>query len=241
LLRIILIRKISMRHTPSASSTLSALAAVTLALGPASPSHAAPSASASASASAGELQRLEKVVISASLRQQLERDAPATVTVLTRQDLLSRPEADVASILKSVSGVAMVGAGANDLDLTLRGMPGDYTLLLVDGRKVSTRETMNRGSGGVQSHFLPPLSAIERIEVVRGPMSSLYGPEAMGGVVNIITRKRAASWAGALRAGVEESRHDEIGPRQALSAWAGGPVADGRVQLQLWASGLSKG
>lgn len=186
-------------------------------------------------------ERLEQVVVSASLRQQLERDAPATVTVITRQDLQNRPETDVASLLKSVSGVAVVGAGANDLDIALRGMPGDYTLLLVDGRRVSTRETMNRGTGGVQSHFLPPLSAIERIEVVRGPMSSLYGSEAMGGVVHIITRKRAARWSGALRLGVEESRHDEIGARQALSAWAGGPIADGRVQLQLWASGLAKG
>lgn len=223
------------RQLPPALCALSALAAASLVLWPADASLAA------SPQPAVEPERLDQVVVSASLRQQLERDAPATVTVITRRDIQGRPETDVASLLKSVGGVAVVGAGANDLDISLRGMPGDYTLLLVDGRRVSTRETMNRGTGGVQSHFLPPLSAIERIEVVRGPMSSLYGSEAMGGVVNIITRKRASQWSGALRAGVEESRHDEIGPRQALSAWAGGPVADGRVQLQLWASGLAKG
>src|SRR3546814_5630188 len=48
---------------------------------------------------------------------------------------------------------------------------------------------MNRGTGGVQASLIPPLAAIERIEVVRGPMSSLYGSDAMGGVINIITRK----------------------------------------------------
>src|SRR3546814_1694072 len=68
-------------------------------------------------------------------------------------------------------------------------MPGENTLIMLDGRRQTTRGTMNRGTGGVQASLIPPLAAIERIEVVRGPMSSLYGSDAMGGVINIITRK----------------------------------------------------
>src|SRR3546814_10078892 len=68
-------------------------------------------------------------------------------------------------------------------------MGASYTLILVDGKRVSTRETQTNGSTGTDQSWVPPLEAIERIEVVRGPMSSLYGSDAMGGVVNIITRK----------------------------------------------------
>src|SRR5690606_21121246 len=90
---------------------------------------------------------------------------------------------------RGVEGVSVVGGDPNSTDIVIRGMPGEYTLIMLDGRRQSTRETMNRGTGGVQANLIPPLAAIERIEVVRGPMSSLYGSDAMGGVVNIITRK----------------------------------------------------
>lgn len=71
----------------------------------------------------------------------------------------------------------------------MRGITG-YTLVLIDGRR--------QGIGGevglmvlmrISNSFLPPISSIERIEVIKGPMSTLYGSEALGGVVNIITKK----------------------------------------------------
>ncbi|WP_249820222.1 TonB-dependent receptor plug domain-containing protein, partial [Escherichia coli] len=57
------------------------------------------------------------------------------------------------------------------------------------------------GFSAMNTGFMPPLAAIERIEVIRGPMSTLYGSDAMGGVVNIITRKNADKWLSSVNAG----------------------------------------
>ncbi len=176
---------------------------------------------------------LEPVVVTASRREQAVRTAPASITVISRREIEARPETTVTELLRSVEGVSVVGANPNDRDITLRGMPGDYTLLLVDGQRQNTRETMNRGTGGVQSNLLPPLAAIERIEVVRGPMSALYGADAMGGVVNIITRKLPAQWSGAIAAHAVHQQHQELGDSRGAEFWLGGPLLDDTLGLQL--------
>ena len=78
-------------------------------------------------------------------------------------------------------------------------MGAKYTLILIDGKRQNSRETRTNSDSGVEGGWTPPLSAIERIEVVRGPMSSLYGSDAMGGVINIITRKVPSEWGGEIR------------------------------------------
>lgn len=81
----------------------------------------------------------------------------------------------------------------------MRGMPSDYTLVLIDGRRqINVGNVTPNGFDETSNSFMPPVAAIERIEVIRGPMSTLYGSDAMGGVVNIITRKPAKKWMGAL-------------------------------------------
>lgn len=175
---------------------------------------------------------LKEIVVTASRREQAIREAPASISVISREDIEAKPYTSVAEIVANVEGVSVVGASPNDQDISIRGMPGEYTLILVDGRRQNTRETMNRGTAGVQSNLMPPLSAIERIEVVRGPMSSLYGADAMGGVINVITRKVPKRWGGTITAGSVWQLESNQGDTQSVDFWLGGPLKSDVLGLQ---------
>src|SRR5690606_20008945 len=97
------------------------------------------------------------------------------------------------------------------LNISIRGMPSQYTLILIDGRRQNAAGNVTpNGFGETSTSFMPPLSAIERIEVIRGPMSTLYGSDAMGGVVNIITRKVAKEGTGSLTQDYTYQEHREF-------------------------------
>lgn len=179
---------------------------------------------------------LEPVVVTASGVEQKAIDAPASMTVVTREEIEKSGYTNVADVVGHVEGVVMVGGDPNNKDIVIRGLPGEYTLMMVDGRRQNTRETMNRGTGGVQYAFLPPLAAIERIEVARGPMSSLYGSEAMGGVINVITRKVPEKWSAALDTSVTLQTDDDYGNSRQTQFWLGGPIKDDVLGLQIYGS-----
>lgn len=142
---------------------------------------------------------MERIVVTASGFEQQVRDAPASISVITREDLDTRFYRDLTDAMLEVPGVVVTG-GADRRDISLRGMGSQYTLILVDGKRQSSRETRTNSDGpGVEGAWTPPLAAIDRIEIVRGPMSSLYGSDAIGGVINIITRKVPNEWQGELR------------------------------------------
>lgn len=179
---------------------------------------------------------LDAVVVTASGVEQKAKDAPASMTVITNEDIRKSGYTTAAEAIGHVEGVSMVGGDPNTRDIVVRGLPGEYTLILVDGKRQNTRETMNRGTGGVQYQFMPPLAAIERIEVARGPMSSLYGSEAMGGVVNIITKNVPKTWSGTLDTSVTLQTDDDYGNARQGQFWIGGPIKDDVVGLQLYGS-----
>lgn len=189
-------------------------------------------AASAASAASGDPAAMKEIVVTASRREQAIKEAPASISVITRDEIEAKPYTSVAEIVGKVEGVSVVGGSPNDQDISIRGMPGEYTLFLVDGRRQNTRETMNRGTAGVQSNLLPPLSAIERIEVVRGPMSSLYGADAMGGVVNVITRKVPKRWGGTLTASSVWQLESNQGDTQSVDFWLGGPLKSDVLGLQ---------
>ncbi|WP_084360581.1 TonB-dependent receptor domain-containing protein [Hydrogenophaga palleronii] len=185
-------------------------------------------------APASEETTLNTVVVTASGREQAVREAPASISVITREELDAQPHATLNDVVRKLEGVSVVGGNPNENDISIRGMPGEYTLILVDGKRQNTRETMNRGTGGVQSNLIPPLEAIERIEVVRGPMSSLYGADAMGGVINIITRKVPQRWSGSLTVGGVWQQENNQGNTALGEFWVGGPIKDEVLGLQIY-------
>ena len=136
---------------------------------------------------------IEEVVVTGSGYQQNIKDAPATISVIPQSDIKKRQYRDVTDVLQDVPGVFVTGGGGSS-DISIRGADAKYTLILVDGKRVNTRELRPNSDGpGMEQGLLPPVESIERIEIVKGPMSTLYGSDAMGGVINIITKKVSQS------------------------------------------------
>lgn len=180
---------------------------------------------------------LDQVVVTASGFEQAIREAPASISIITREELESKPFHGLAEALTEIEGID-VGA-ANDKtgapSISIRGMPSDYTLILIDGRRQNAAGNVTpNGFGGTANNFIPPMSAIERIEVIRGPMSTLYGSDAMGGVVNIITRKVGDRWAGSVGMDATLQQHREFGDSMSGNVYLSGPLARDVLGLSLW-------
>ncbi|WP_234921362.1 TonB-dependent receptor plug domain-containing protein, partial [Vibrio anguillarum] len=170
-------------------------------------------------------QTMETLVVTASGYDKVVTEAPASISVIDRERLDSRSYKDLTDALKDLPGVVITGGGSRQ-EISLRGMPSEYTVILVDGRKQSGRETQVSSGGGFEQDWLPPLNAIERIEVVRGPMSTLYGSDAIGGVINIITRKDYQQWHGSLRAEATLQENTQSGDFYQGELYAAGPLVD---------------
>lgn len=178
----------------------------------------------------------DTMVVTASGFQQRIQDSAASISVVTREQIENKAYRDVTDALKDVPGVVITGGGSTS-DISIRGMAAKYTLILVNGKRVDTRSTRPNSDGsGIEQGWLPPLAAIDRIEVVRGPMSSLYGSDAMGGVINIITRKVGKEWHGTVRADATLQEDSKSGDIFQTNAYASGPLIDGLLGLKV--SGL---
>lgn len=174
------------------------------------------------------------MVISASGFEQQVQNAPASISVVTKKDLENKPYRDVTDALKDIPGVSITGSGGRS-DISIRGMDAKYTLILIDGKRVRSREIRPNSDGpGFEQGWLPPISVIERIEVIRGPMSSLYGSDAMGGVINIITKKITKIWTGNIRleSTLPEKRESKNSYTTVFSLT--GPVVANALGLQLY-------
>ncbi|QCB39377.1 TonB-dependent receptor [Sphingobium sp. PAMC28499] len=188
----------------------------------------APDADADAQSSA--------IVVTAAGYEQNIIEAPASITVLGREELQEKRFGSLAEALQDVQGVDVGGEAGKTggLNISIRGMPSDYTLVLIDGRRQNAPGGVTpNGFGETSTSFLPPFSAIDRIEVVRGPMSTLYGSDAMGGVVNIITRKVGDRWVGTATAESTIQGDDRFGNIQSVNGFAQGPIIKGLAGLTL--------
>ncbi len=129
----------------------------------------------------------EHLVVSAAQVDLPLSRVPDSTTVLSREMLEARQQFSATQALRSVPGltVQQTGGPGAQTSLFLRGGESDYTLVLIDGIRA------NAFGGGIDLSQVP-LADVERIEVVRGPQSALYGGDAIGGVVHIVTRNGGA-------------------------------------------------
>ena len=188
-------------------------------------------------APASTVSQMDTMFVTASSVATEIRDAPASVSVVTREDLDRKPAASVAEILGTLPGVtggySPTGAGSK---ISFRGMPDRYTLILVDGKRVGSSALLGHRPDTLPQdlNWLSPES-IERIEVVRGAMSTLYGSEAMGGVINIITRKVSPVWSGSLTSNYSRPESSSSGDTKQNAFSLSGPISD-RLGLRLGGS-----
>lgn len=175
----------------------------------------------------------DTIVVTASGYEQQIKSAPASISVINREELSNKPFRDLTDALKDIPGVVVTGSGTNT-DISIRGMGASYTLILIDGKRQNSRETRPNSDGpGVEQGWIPPLSAIERIEVIRGPMSSLYGSDAMGGVINIITRKVSKNWGGSIRMDMTKQHDKDAGDPTNAELYLNGPLINDILGVQI--------
>lgn len=130
---------------------------------------------------------LEEIVVTATKTENRVQDVSEATEVITQNDFKKLGAQDIRSALKLAANVEVGEAGMTGNQVMIRGMASSHTLILVDGRRVAgedTSETMNAYELNRLS-----LSNVERIEIVRGNSSALYGSDALGGVINIITKR----------------------------------------------------
>ncbi|MFA5703807.1 MAG: TonB-dependent receptor [Advenella sp.] len=177
---------------------------------------------ANTNTSTDSITQLDSIVVTASASERLLADAPASVTVLDGNELRRRPIYDLTDAIEGSPGVALSSVGINGKGISIRGMKTDHTLVLYDGMRINQSGPLIYGSDF--EHGWMPAEAIERIEIVRGPMSSLYGSEALGGVVNVISRRATDEWVNAFSVDGVFSDNSRGGDRHRLGAYVSGPL-----------------
>lgn len=186
-------------------------------------------------ANAADLQEfdLDTMVVTASRVETAKVDTPANVSVVTAEKIENRHYQNVAEALKDVPGATVLDSGKGAYEKTLALNGDERVLVLVDGRRVNNE--MGPTSGGRASYDfnqLPDVSIIDRIEVVKGHGGALYGSDAVGGVINIITKKMDHSF-GKVAMG--------FGSNQSRDAKAMYSIKEGKTGIMVAASKYKQG
>lgn len=159
---------------------------------------------------------LDGVVVTASRTAQTQDQTLAAVTVIDREEIERLQPASLPDLLTGRAGFSLANNGGpgKSTSVFLRGTESDHVLVLVDGVKLGSAT-----SGGASLQDIP-VEQIERVEIVRGPFSSLYGSEALGGVIQIFTRRPHGAFTPNFSAAVGSERTRRV------SVGAGGRSGD---------------
>jgi len=132
---------------------------------------------------------LEEVVVSGTLKQVSKLDSPIPVEVFTSKFFQANPAPTIFESLQNINGVRpqINCSVCNTGDIHINGLEGPYTMVLIDGLPIVSGLSTVYGLNGI------PQALIERVEIVKGPASTLYGSEAVGGLINIITKSPSSA------------------------------------------------
>ena len=195
---------------------------------------AAPVIPSFAAEEAGPRLRLDETVITPTRTLTRLEKIGSAVTVITRDEIEKSQAHEVADLLRKVPGISVTQSGrtGGQVSVFTRGLNANQTLFLVDGARIAS--PLN----GLVTLSNLTTDQVERIEVVRGPQSTLYGADAMGGVINIVTRKgdelrkgsKGSDWrnfGGTVT--IEGGSHDAF--RQAVDVWGTGKMVSGSLSF----------
>ncbi|WP_255572059.1 TonB-dependent receptor domain-containing protein [Celeribacter sp. PS-C1] len=175
---------------------------------------------------------LDEIVVStASGLETTVQDAPASITVIDQDTIAQEGARDLNDLLRRVPGLNLTRGNNGISSVSFRGISSNRTLTLVDGKRISTGKSFARHYQGDLNAV--PLDAIERIEVVRGPMSTLYGSDAMGGVVNIITKEPSGVWGGSITTDFGFGESATTADSRQISGYVSGALSE-TVDVELW-------
>lgn len=128
----------------------------------------------------------QEVIVSATRAPQKINETLADVVVITRDEIEKTGQSSITELLATQPGIQSVSYGGNSV--FIRGAEARMTAVYIDGVRVDSQEGSVRLGGGVPWEMIP-LSNVDRIEVVKGPASAVYGSDPMGGVIQIFTRQ----------------------------------------------------
>lgn len=130
---------------------------------------------------------LPEIVVTATRTEQTVKGTPSTVQVITSEQIEQRQSQTLADVLQEATGIVMFNDFQSRPQLSIRGSESRHVLIMVDGRRLSGELSYNSANAYDISRIR--MENVERIEIIRGPAGALYGSDAMGGVINIITKK----------------------------------------------------
>lgn len=188
-----------------------------------------------------QLRQLDTVQVIATAEEEIKQSLG--VSVISANDLEKRPPVnDLSEILRRQPGVNLTGnansgSRGNRRQIDVRGMGPDNTLVLIDGQPTSSRNASRMGWTGERdtdgdTAWVPP-EAIERVEVLRGPAAARYGSGAMGGVINIITKRVPDVLSGSITQFYNFQQDDKEGDSRRTSFNLAGPLSE-RVGFRMY-------
>ena len=183
---------------------------------------------------------MNQVVVTATITENNLATAPASMAVISGDELRQQPANSLNDIVDKTVGVESRkdGGRAGREIISIRGMDPKYTMIMVNGRKMSSSNAIIRGNDFDLTSI--PQEDIEQIEIIRGPMSALYGSEALGGVVNIITKKPDNGWTTTMTGDFSRPTDRKGGIERSMGLNTGGALIDDELFLNLSLSNMSR-